>query len=64
MLFALEPVSSAAFAFAFLGETLSVAGVAGAALVLAGVLVASEVLGKPRRAQVADNNIKSKISSH
>lgn len=64
MLFALEPVSSAAFAFAFLGETLSVAGVAGAALVLAGVLVASEVLGKPRRAQVADNNIKSEIYSH
>lgn len=41
LLFALEPVSSAILAFAFLGETLSARGMLGAVLVVAGVLVAS-----------------------
>lgn len=41
LLFALEPVSSAVLAFVFLGETLDARGMLGAALVIAGVLVAS-----------------------
>ncbi len=41
LLFALEPVSSAAFAFVFLHEVLNLQGMIGAALVLCGVLFAS-----------------------
>ena len=41
LLFALEPVSSAVLAFAFLGETLDGRGMLGAVLVVAGVLIAS-----------------------
>lgn len=43
LLFALEPVSSALFAFLFLHETLSPRGYLGAALVLCGVVTASVV---------------------
>ena len=41
LLFSLEPVSSAAFAFVFLHEVLNLQGMIGAALVLSGVLFAS-----------------------
>lgn len=41
LLFALEPLFSAVFAFVFLGEKLSAQGYVGAALVLAGVVVAA-----------------------
>lgn len=41
LLFSLEPVSSAAFAFVFLHEVLNLQGMIGAVLVLCGVLFAS-----------------------
>ena len=46
LLFSLEPVSSAAFAFVFLQEVLNLQGMIGAALVLCGVLFASVKKGE------------------
>ena len=48
LLFALEPVSSAVFAFLFLHEVLTVKGYIGAAMVLCGVLIASLFRQKPK----------------
>ena len=47
LLFSLEPVSSAAFAFVFLREVLSMQGFVGAVLVLCGVLFASVHKSEP-----------------
>lgn len=49
LLFALEPVFSAVFAFLFLQETLSLKGYIGAALVLGGVFAASAGKAVPER---------------
>lgn len=54
LLFSLEPLFSALFAFLFLQETLSAKGYFGAALMMAGVLVASASPEK-KAAQTAQN---------